>query len=202
VDRKLASIGLIIACVLASCGDTTSATPLPSPSGSPMALVGASPPVVNGVQAAARSADRAPSASAASRPTPTPDPESIRHAAAAQYVAALLASAHAFDAFGKEPSQGDDEAAAALWGRLAADLEEIRVPADTAADLRHLIGTVTAIQALEVRAQATRSAAAWFRVRGAISRAVGESSVAEDRVRSDLGLPASAMPVVLIQPLG
>jgi hypothetical protein len=67
MDRKLASIALTAACLLAGCGSTTSTAPPPSLAGSPAAQVDASAPAIDAVQTPASSGNPVPSAVA----TPT-----------------------------------------------------------------------------------------------------------------------------------
>jgi hypothetical protein len=50
VDRKVASIAITVACLLAGCGSAMPTPPPPSPAGSPLAQVDASAPAVDDVQ--------------------------------------------------------------------------------------------------------------------------------------------------------
>jgi hypothetical protein len=74
MNRKSASIALIVACLLAGCGGTTPTAPPPSPAASPAARVDASAPVIDGVQTPASSGNPVPSPVAtptiAASPTP------------------------------------------------------------------------------------------------------------------------------------
>lgn len=189
MDRKLAPITLAVAFLVVGCGSTTPTAPPPSLSGSPVAQVQASAPVVNGVQVPRSSTDSAPSASAARQPSPTPDPDALRTAAAAGFQAAADANAQAFNKCtgNKKCVFGEAE----IWGLFAADLKKIQVPIDTAADLHTLIRRVVKLQALTRQASGHFDRwADWDRV--AIHRRNTQSKMADavDQVRSDLGLPA------------
>jgi beta-lactamase class A len=183
---KLAAISFVVTLLLAGCGNTTPTSPPPSPAGSPVAQVDASPPAVSVVQASPSSGVPAPSAPAAPQPTPTPDPEALRTAAAAGYTTASDANVQAFDAPSPKP-------AAEIWGQFAADLRKLAVPADTAVDLHSLIRKVTRLQAWERKTSALLAAGSMtdFYI-AARHRRDAQSSMADavDRVRSDLGLPA------------
>ena len=185
---KLATIALVVACLLAGCDSSTPTPVPPAPAGSPAARVDASAPA-NGVQAPPSSGDPAPSASAAPQPTPTPDPEAVRKAAAAQYLAAGLANTQGFEALDtKHKRTGLDDAE--VWGQFAADLKQLQVPADTAADLHDLIRKVRKVEALHIEESGHFARMAdFYIVARHLRNAQSRMSDAIDRVRSDLDLP-------------
>ncbi len=184
---KVAAIALAVACLLGAC-DSSTPTPPPSPAGSPAARVDASAPA-NGVQAPPSSGDPAPSASAAPQPTPTPDAEAVRTVAAAGYLAACC-NARPTRRSRRSPS-GPTKTEAEIWGRCAADLKKLQVPADTAADLHDLIRKVTKVQALMIEASGHFARMADFYVVARhLRNARSRMDDAVDRVRSDLDLPA------------
>ncbi len=163
--------------------------PGPAPVGSPAARVDASAPA-NSVQAPLGSGDPAPSASAALQPTPTPDAEAVRKAAAAQYLTAALAATQALEAR-NATYKAYYRDAAEIWGQFAADLEELQVPADTAADLHDLIRKVKKVQALFIEESGhVARTDGFYIVARQLRNARSKVDAAVDRVRSDLGLPA------------
>jgi hypothetical protein len=196
---KLASIAFAVAGLLAGCGSTTpSSPPPPSPAGSPAARVDPSAPAAHGVETPASSGDPAPSGSAASQPPPTADPELVRAAAALQFQAdgvANVQAAYALPANVKHPERRARDHAE-LWGRYLAALRQLRVPADTTADLQDLIRKVTRVQAAEREASAAVGAwswneplpEAWWVAGRHISVRTSRMVDAANRVRADLGL--------------
>jgi hypothetical protein len=197
MDRKLAPVALVVACLLAGCGSTTPTAPPPSPAGSPAAHVDVSAPA-DGDQAPPSSSAPAPSASAAPQATPTPirNPEAVRAAAGAGYLASIDAMAQAFEALKPLKPRDDrfvaaarERDAAAIWGQHADDLNHLQVPADTAAHLRGLIRRTTAFQALLFNGPADRSDDAWWEYRRHVRNKLSKYNEAAERVRSDLGLP-------------
>jgi hypothetical protein len=186
---KLAAIALTVTCLLAGCDSSTSTPQPPAPAVSPAAQVDASAPAT-GVQAPPSAGEPAPSVSAEPGPTPTPDPEAVRTAAAAQYLAAALANTQGFAALAtKRKRTGRDDAE--IWGQFAADLKQLQVPADTAADLHELIRRIRKVQALRLEeAGHFARMADFYVVARHLSNAQNRLSDAVDRVRSDLDLPA------------
>jgi hypothetical protein len=207
---KQALFALTVACLLAGCGSTTPTAPPPSSAASPVARVDAAPPVVNGVQAPPSSSVLAPPASAVPQPTRTPDPELVRAAAALGFLAAVQVrdtppyprciwkrwSLTCGDVKYRCPAGSltcghvEYRAAAQKWAKFAADLKRLQVPADTAADLRHLIRRVAKRQAISMKLSVASSWARWYRLRGADSLSSNGYDTATDRVRADLHLPA------------
>jgi hypothetical protein len=181
---KQALFALCVACLLAGCGSTTPT----APAASPVAEVDASP-VVTSVQAPPSSSEPAPSASTAPEPSPTPDPAAIRTAAAAAFQAAGVAN---WQALHGVPAKDIGSDAAAVWAQYAAALKQLRVPADTAADLNRLIGKVTRLEAL-LRQQSAAFAPGtmhrFYKVAGQRSRTESDVEDTATRVRTDLGLP-------------
>jgi hypothetical protein len=176
----------IVAGPTASPAASAAAAQSPSPSNSPAARVDASTPA-DDVQAPPSSGDPAPSGSAASQPPPTADPELVRAAAALQYQADGIANLQAFRALYENNKRNPERYTAELWGQYLAALNQLQVPADTAADLRDLIRKVTRVQAAE-RESATAVGDAWWRARRHIRDRTSRMVDAANRVRADLGL--------------
>ncbi len=192
---KLATITLLVACLLGGC-DSSTPTPPSSPAGSPAARVEASAPV----QAPPSPGDPTPSASAAPQPTPTPDPDAVRQAAAAGFQAAGAAN---LQAGGALPQNHKDvgRGVAEMWGRYAAALKQLQVSADTAADLNDLIRRVTRFQAVSAEGGSDnrlRNADARYQTR--FNNAEIKMQEAAARVRSDLGLPLLKHPPFVSYP--
>ena len=187
-EMKLAAIALAVACLLGAC-DSSTPPPSPSPAGSPAALVDAVAPA-NGVQAPPSSGAPASSPSAAPQPTPTPDPETVREAAAAQLLVASAANSKAWQALTAK-RHWSAKAEAEIRSQWVADLKKLEVPADTAADLRHLIRVTILVDALDIeRADAfARKAADFDTVALRDRHATSRRADAMDRVLADLGLP-------------
>jgi hypothetical protein len=191
VDRKLVSMGLVVACLLAGCGSTTPTSPPASPASSPLAQVDASAPAVNVVQAPPSSSEPAPSASEAPQPK-APDPEAVRAAAGAGFLAAGVANWQALHGLVGLTAKQYPLGEAKVWGQYAGALKQLGVPADTAADVHVLIRKITRYQALlreEAAACAARRMARCYNVAGHRSNTLNKVEGVAARVRTDLDLP-------------
>ena len=193
---KLAVVALLVACSLVGCGSTTPTSPPPSPVGSPAAQVDASAPA-NSLQAPPSSGDPAPSASGSLQPTPTPDPEAVRTAATAGYLAAAGRATDALVAATPKGNPADTRAGAKAegrrtaeaWGLFVAAMKQLEVPADTEADLRALIRKATAVQELYVTQPPADGTDTWWRFRRELRNKFGKYEESVTKVRADLGLP-------------
>ena len=186
---KLATIALVVACLLAGCNSSTPTPVPPAPAGSPAARVDASA-AADSAQTPPSSGEPAPSATTSLQPTPTPDPETVRKAAAAQFLAASAANSKAWQALAAK-RHWSAQAEADIRSQWLADLQKLQVPADTAADLHHLIRLVIKVDALDAeRADAfARKAANFDTVAIRDRHATSMRRDAMDRVLADLGLP-------------
>ena len=164
-----------------------------TPSQQPASVIATPPPAAGASLAPGAS----PGASSVPEATPAPDPEAVRKAAAAAYLAAAKKSTKATDRLAKrykvfrtlKRARAYYRQEAKLSGEFIHDIKGIAVPADTAADLHDLVRRWTADQALELEGSVARSWAEIDDVQAATRKSYRKSTAAANLLRADLGLP-------------
>jgi hypothetical protein len=121
----------------------------------------------------------------------------VRTAAATGYLAAvqiLDAPSEPITICRSEPDslacqRANKRANALAWVQFAAALKQLQVPADTAADLRHLIRRVAERQALAIKESVAGSWPVMWRLKAADNDSSSGYGAAANQVRRDLDLP-------------